>query len=278
MLNKYLLINIIVLSMVCFIGYKLYSIMSLPVNFGDLVMPLQQQKDQAKRDLPVLKDRPPVFTRYASVSDKNLFRPQREEYKPPTPTPAPTEAPQKRKIELKGLELYGVVIAGPSKRALISEQSIEKGKPLPYKEQDKLAGFTISRIFNDKVILTMEGQEDVTLLLRDRSKRRSYSSKAQQPPTTAHPPRRSFPSNIRTREDMAESALPFLLRQAHQQAMEQGKEQEPAEPPPLPPFLMGLTQQAEEYEEAREGPEDESEEEYKKRMEELRDKYKRRRR
>jgi len=102
---------------------------------------------------------------YAIISEKNLFRPDRTEWVIDKP-----DVPKGENIDPDKLELFGTIIVGNKKCAIIHEKkSKKKGKAKKneiYALGDYVGGYVVSAIDEKKVVLDYYG-EKVTLYLHE---------------------------------------------------------------------------------------------------------------
>ena len=102
---------------------------------------------------------------YAIISEENLFRPDRTEWVIDKP-----DVPKGENIDPDKLELFGTIIVGDKKCALIHEKkSKKKGKDKKneiYSLGDYVGGYVLSAIDEKKVVLDYYG-EKVTLYLHE---------------------------------------------------------------------------------------------------------------
>jgi len=102
---------------------------------------------------------------YAIISEENLFRPDRTEWVIDKP-----DVPKGENIDPDKLELFGTIIVGDKKCALIHEKkSKKKGKDKKneiYSLGDYVGGYVVSAIDEKKVVLDYYG-EKVTLYLHE---------------------------------------------------------------------------------------------------------------
>jgi len=143
--KKYLYINILLLICVFFLGVlfkqSIYEEdLELEKSFSDIVLEEKIKSKKAFRKAfkswdDLLNVEKVALEKYVSVSDKNLFRPERKEWKPPPPPPppppvktshqassskneVPEEPPKPKEPDLPDPFLYGVV-AGKNKRMAV---------------------------------------------------------------------------------------------------------------------------------------------------------------
>lgn len=100
---------------------------------------------------------------YAIISEKNLFRPDRTEWVIEKP-----DVPKGENINPDKLELYGTIIVGDKKCALIHEKKPKKkGKDKKseiYSLGDYLGGYVVSTIDEKRVVLDYYGEKVILYL------------------------------------------------------------------------------------------------------------------
>jgi len=166
--SKIWLINIVLAAFVVFLGMMSFDVWSK----GDESIPEMRSAKGPKILLPekgiVERAMPPDST-YGIVADKNLFSSSRTESLPEKDKTGPLT------ISQKTIFLYGVVLAGDRKQALISnpESGPEAGKKRTQdkwiKVGDNLGQFSVTDIRKDRIILT-EGANTHEILLYDKNK------------------------------------------------------------------------------------------------------------
>jgi hypothetical protein len=129
--------------------------------------------------------------RYKSISEKNLFSPDRKEF--PVPL-GPGEA--KKPLARPNVTLYGIVISDELSSAVISNlgRRTEKNErdTISVKIGDKVGEYRVAKILGDRINLEAEG-DSFDVLLYDPSRPKSRPVVAPPPakpsPTPATPPR-----------------------------------------------------------------------------------------
>jgi len=172
---KIWLLNIILAGFAVFAGIKAY----------ELWMPGEEQKTEAGSEVKqktktfrpkkrFVKRRIPPESDYAVVREKNLFSPDRKEF---VPEEVEEPEPEVKKVSLSGkkITLYGVIMAGNQKSALIN--NFERKTPGErdsrwVKIGDTVEGMKISNIRKDSILL-IKGDEKYEVLLYDKTKNRT---------------------------------------------------------------------------------------------------------
>jgi hypothetical protein len=176
--SKIWLINVFLAALVVFVGFMSYDIWTKK----DEAIPEIQAVKSSGTPSPVkgiaARAMPPEST-YGIVAEKNLFFSNRAESLPKELKP---DAP---KISEKMIYLYGVVILGDKKQALISNPESGKsaagkgGKDKWVKVGDAIGNFSVAEIGKEKIVLT-EGGNRHEILLYD-SKKPARQIVAQKP-------------------------------------------------------------------------------------------------
>jgi hypothetical protein len=166
--SKIWLINISLAALIVFFGIMSFDVWSK----GDEKIPELQTGKSSEKPLPgkgiVERAMPPEST-YGIVADKNLFSSNRLESIPEKQKPGPL------KISEKLIFLYGVVVTGDRKQALINnpESGPESGKSRAkdkwIKVGDTLGNFSVADIQKDRITLT-DGANTHEILLFDKNK------------------------------------------------------------------------------------------------------------
>lgn len=116
---------------------------------------------------------------YAIISEKNLFRPDRKEWIIEKPDAKMVD----KKIDTSKLELFGTIIVGDKKGALIHDKQAKKEEKRTniYSLGDYIGGYVISAIDEKRVVLDYYG-EKVTLSLHEGKENSKLSSLQPLPP------------------------------------------------------------------------------------------------
>lgn len=134
MLRRFNLLNLILTCMIILLGANVYKIWSAPgpdINISDKSsLPFD---NGASNGADIVKTEKIFPSFYDVVVKKNIFRPQRSEWKPPPPPPPPkpektAEKKTDKKIILPDLKLTGVILLDDGRRVAIVEGSFTKYK------------------------------------------------------------------------------------------------------------------------------------------------------
>jgi hypothetical protein len=169
------------------------------VFFGLLSFDVWSKGDEAVRDIQtgksseaplsekrIMERTMPPESSYGVVADKNLFSANRSEFIPEKLKPGP--GAETLKISEKVIFLYGVVLMGDRKIALISnpESEPQAGKKLAkdkwVKVGDAMGNFSVTDIQKDRIILA-DGGNTHEILLYDKNKPARQTIMTAQSPT-----------------------------------------------------------------------------------------------
>jgi hypothetical protein len=166
--SKIWLINIIMAAFVVFFGVMSFEVWS---KGDEKIQEIQTGKSSAK-PLPgkgIMERTMPSEAAYGIVADKNLFSSNRSESIPEKQKPGPL------KISEKMIFLYGVVLTGDRKKALISNpETVPLAGKTPAKDKwvevgDTMGNFSVAEIRKDRIILA-DGASTHEILLYDKNK------------------------------------------------------------------------------------------------------------
>ncbi len=171
MLRNYFFINLFLIIIIGFLGFKLFDAFASYV-----VIPLEPEMvTENKEDVKVKHEEKVVSEAFFKIiTDQDLFRPSRS---------APSI--KKEKIEKVTTpkntpRLFGTIILGDNKTAILEDPETKTTKT--YRVNESVSGFVVSEILEDKVVL-LSGSEKVEVRLRDdkgiKSKKRpKYKSRS----------------------------------------------------------------------------------------------------
>jgi hypothetical protein len=168
--SKIWLINIVLAFFVVFFGMMSFDVWSK----WDETVPEVQTAKSSEKPLPgkgIMERTVPPDSTYEIVAEKNLFSTNRSEV---IPEKQKKEGPLK--ISEKMIFLYGVVVMGDRKKALISnpDPGPEAGKRPAPKDKwvavgDTIGTFSVADIRKDRIILA-DGASNHEILLYDKNK------------------------------------------------------------------------------------------------------------
>jgi hypothetical protein len=191
MLRNYFLINLILILVLSSLGFKLYG--TFRATEG---MPSPSEIKQ-KKAKDVTKKRATIINEaaYDVITQKDLFRPSRSASEAKVENKEETVAPKNPP------KLFGTIILNNLKTAIL--QDTESKSTKSYKLNEQIAGYTISEILEDKVVLVKDGDKLEIKLREDKgiqtSKRQAVQPKikAGKPAPRARTPRQRRPRRVR---------------------------------------------------------------------------------
>lgn len=148
MLQKYYLINAILISVAIFLGYKLYADIQKPINVlpsankAEVVMPLAVKDTKPENIINLNK--------YLIINEKDLFRPERKK----------ADDNETAVIETPVPILAGIIINKNGGKTFFIDPVSKTTKV--YKKNDIVSGYIVNEILGNKVLLT-KGAEKLEL-------------------------------------------------------------------------------------------------------------------
>ena len=191
MVKKYYLINLLLILIIAFLVNENYRVRTSPPPAGKETVGSKPKTLVPVSSSPAAKKEKPDPAVFRSVSDKNIFSPNRKEFPIPL-TPDPTKKPPVRpNVQLFGVAIdegfHSAVITNPTRRADKGER-----ETMTVKEGEKVGEYSVAKILPDRI--TLESSVDsFDVLLYDPTKPMKRPviapTKTPTPPTPA-PPRR----------------------------------------------------------------------------------------
>ena len=163
MFRNYILVNILLLIVIGFLGLKFYGILSHSVD-----IPTLDSVNASREDRVVFagKERRLDQASIQVIVLKDIFRPSR--------TSSLSAMKSREPVDFKNLPvLFGTIIMDGKKKAIIKDPEDKVTKT--FDTNDLVAGFLISEILEDKVILVRDG-EKIELKLRSKKSIKSKPS------------------------------------------------------------------------------------------------------
>jgi len=158
MIRNYFLLNVFLFTVIILLGFKFYDAWTITLDIPDIAMQHKAQVNKPERAAG--KEGEFNETAFNVIAQKNLFHPSRSVSikGPETPQPlSPSEKPQ----------LFGTMIMNNTEFAIFENPSTKKTGI--YYVNDKVDGFVVADIQEDKVMLLKDG-ESVAVRLRDDKK------------------------------------------------------------------------------------------------------------
>lgn len=154
MLRNYFLINMVLVIMLGFMGVKFYKIVTYSM---DIPSEAALEEGQKSKDIDIkFKDKVPDKASFQIISSKDLFRPSR--------TASATVWTTPKNSRTNHPKLFATIVRGSESIAIIEDPDTRKTKT--YRINDLVAGFLISEILEDRVIL-LSGEDKIEIKLRD---------------------------------------------------------------------------------------------------------------
>ena len=145
----------VLVIMLGFLGFKFYKVVSYSMDVPSEAAVVEGEKSN---DIDIkFKDNVPDKASFQIISRKDLFRPSRTASVTPVrtaPKNIPTDPPK----------LFATIVRGSDSIAIIEDPDTKKSKS--YRINDQVAGYLISEILEDRVILLL-GADKLEIKLRD---------------------------------------------------------------------------------------------------------------
>jgi len=155
MIRNYFLINIVLLVIIGLLGTKFYKVYS---NTYEIPSEATIKQVQKKTHQAGSNEAAPDATRFQIISGMDLFRPSRTPYK---------EDVKQQAIAMNPPRLFGTVIQGNEKTAILEDPNTKLTRL--YHPNESIGGYVISDIFEEKVVLSRDG-EKTEVKLREEKK------------------------------------------------------------------------------------------------------------
>ncbi|NOZ68960.1 MAG: hypothetical protein GXP46_06890 [Deferribacteres bacterium] len=156
MLRNYFLINLVLVIIILFLGYSLYSAVTRPLEMPSAPAAEGEAGKEAGTGRPV--EKPLNENSFRIISRMDIFRPSRS-------APALELKKTPEVFVSKGTpRLFGTVILDNDKTAILEDPDTKKTKA--YRINESVAGFVIADIMKNRVVLLRNG-EKVEVKLRE---------------------------------------------------------------------------------------------------------------
>ncbi len=224
MLRNYFLINLLLLTIIGFLGIRMYRVYNDTPEIPTASTVKKAAKDSTR---PPRKDKVVTDAAFDVISQLDLFRPSRS-------APVTVEKKTAKQPMTNPPKLFGTIILNENKSAIIEDPDTKSTKV--YRLNDSIAGYTLSKIEEDKVVLSRDG-DNVEIKLREDKKiapqRRAPARSTVQSPAARQNIRRSTPSRPRSRP-VPPRRRPTRRRPPADPAIRSGR----VPPPPANPVPM----------------------------------------
>ncbi len=199
MIRNYFLLNLLLMLVIGVLGFRLYNVLEYSPE-----MPVKADKKADRKDVAAAAGRDRVLNEksFDAISKLDLFNPSRSAS---SAQEKKTEAPQLKNPP----KLFGTIILKENKSAILEDPESKTTKM--YRINDLIAGYRLSEIYENKIVLSRNG-DTVEVRLRDdkgikpakrstlrtpaKREVKSRTSSARQRRTRPVPPRRR-PTRVR---------------------------------------------------------------------------------
>jgi hypothetical protein len=193
MAKKYYLINLLLILIIAFLVDENYKEWTSPPPAGKETAGSKQKTMLAMSSSPAGKKEMPAPAVFQSVSDKNIFSPDRKEF------PVALAKPEIRKPPVRpNLQLFGVAVGPEFRSAMINNPTrrADRGEreTITVREGDRVGEYKVATITEDRITLESSG-DSFDLLLYDPAKQKKRPAVA---PTTTPPPPTPTPPSVST--------------------------------------------------------------------------------
>lgn len=171
-ISKDIFKNINVINIILIVGLVLFLFGVVLPSYRTDIIPLPPVTDDLTQEHIGIEKTSvkemPQHSDYSIVAENNLFHPERKLVISKGDTPA---------VQKPDFILYGTLIAGDIKVAYIEDTRLPHSSPGRGKRQkalhigEKLSGYVLSEIYNDRVVMVMGGEE-IEVRVLDSSKQR----------------------------------------------------------------------------------------------------------
>lgn len=167
---KIWLLNFFLAALVAACGFRIMHLWEAePQALADIPPPKQESREASD-----FKEKNSLFEEraYELLVRQNLFSPDRQEYVPETDAEEPEPEPEGPKISGERVILYGVVITGGRKTALINNPGgkLGEGKFLWVEEGQAMSNLKVTAIHPEEIVLD-DGSEKYQILLSKKKQR-----------------------------------------------------------------------------------------------------------
>ena len=177
------------------LGIRLHNVLTTDIKIPTKASAVSPQKIDKK--LTKKSDRINSSS-YDVIASKNLFHPSRSTAQKPSEVSRPVS---KNDIP----QLFGTIITNDKKLAILEDQSSKRSTL--YKVNDSVAGFVVSQILENKVILLKDGESIEVTLRADKKFKKSKRTQTRQRTIRKAPKQRKSPSRVRRSRPQREGVL-----------------------------------------------------------------------
>ncbi len=190
------LLNLLFLAAAVYLGHSGYQKISLDQEFDKPAISKPTKKTVSSKGKP-----PPSPENYRAIVDRNLFHTkEKPAEKPKSAKPVLTEQLKPTTLQVK---LWGTVTSGADASYAIIEDKNKKDQNL-YRIGDTIQNATVKEIFREKVVLNVQGKDEVLQIEKLESRGASVSRPRPRKQGVARPP---SVRRIRLKRSQLEKAL-----------------------------------------------------------------------
>lgn len=156
MLRNYFFINLLLAIIIGLLGFKLYKVSTYAVDRPSepRVKEVQKRSKEPKSEEIRLTEK-----MFQVISEKDLFRPSRS-------APVGSDGKTQKATSKDPPKLFGTIILKDNKTAILEDPDTKKTKT--YRIDDSIAGYVLSDILEDKVVLLNDGEKLEVRLREDK--------------------------------------------------------------------------------------------------------------
>ncbi len=184
---KYVVLNLLLCSVILLLGIKNYNTWNRPAELPPAANTVQEKPKIINGNLPGVapnKESLPADS-HNSISENNIFSPERKDF--PIPAPPPAAAVAQKPIVRPQIVLYGVTIAGDYESATV----INPGRSLRKDERETLiikvgqniGEYKLARILPDRIAMEANGDSFEVLLYDSRNPKKRMEIRTEAKPT-----------------------------------------------------------------------------------------------
>ena len=189
-------LNLLFLAAAVYLGHSVYQKISLDQGIDKPAISKPTKKAVSSKRKPS-----PSSENYGAIVDRNLFHTKENPAeKPKPPKPAQSEPLKPTKLLVK---LWGTVTAGADASYAIIEDKNKKDQNL-YRIGDTIQNATVKEIFREKVVLNVQGKDEVLQIEKLESRGAGVSRPRPRKQRVARPP---SVRRIRLKRSQLEKAL-----------------------------------------------------------------------
>ncbi len=183
MIRNYFLINLLLITIICFLGIELYKVIDRTVEIPTINSVEKYAEGKKKKD-EKRRDKKSNYPSFNVIAKKDLFRPSRT-------APLAVSAKAEKPLPKNTPKLFGTIILNDLKTAILEDSDTKTTKN--YQINDSISGYVVSEIHENKVVLLFN-DEKVEIKLRDskgiKPKRRSRRKPSNRSQVKQRTPRR----------------------------------------------------------------------------------------